>query len=95
MDLWGEVGLLCADMGRVKEAETAFRDLLSREGSTPDQEAGARIGLGMLYQRAGRDLDALPEYQKILGAGNFPAGARAQASREIDRVLLGMGFTIR
>ena len=95
MDLWGEVGLLCADMGRVKEAETAFRDLLSREGSTPDQEAGARIGLGMLYQRAGRALDALPEYQKILGAGNFPAGARAQASREIDRVLLGMGFTIR
>ena len=94
MDLWGEVGFLCAEMGRIKEAESGFQDLLSREGRTLEQTAGARIGLGRLYQCAGRALDALPEYQKVLEADDSPAGAKAQASREMDRVLLEMGLAL-
>jgi len=95
MDLWGEVGFLCAEMGRIKEVEEGFRGLLSEWARTPDQKAGARIGLGRLYQCAGRPLDALPEFQKVLEADDSPAGAKAQAAREMDRILFEMGFTLQ
>lgn len=67
-----KVGVACAEQGKIEEAKTIFKAMVS---ASPDKYPGAHINLGNCYKQEGYFSEAEEEYKKALQLK--PASIRA------------------